>query len=64
MSSKTLLKILVYMLGVIVGLLAALTAVYVQAARQRRKETAAEVVGAIGAPALVHIPRRAVAGAR
>ncbi len=60
MASKTLLKILVYMLGVIVGLLAALTAVYVQAARQRRKETAAEVVGALGVPALVHIPRRVV----
>lgn len=60
MHSKALMKILVYLLGIIVGLLAAMGAVYVEANRLRNREGTEDVIAALGAPALGRIPRRAV----
>jgi len=64
LESKALMKILVYMLGIIVGLLAAMGAVYVEANRLRNREGTEDVIAALGAPALGRIPRRAVVEVR
>jgi uncharacterized protein involved in exopolysaccharide biosynthesis len=60
MDSNSLMKILVYALGIIVGLLFAMGAVYVEASRQRSRESVESVIAALGVPALGRIPRRAV----
>lgn len=60
MESKALMKILVYLLGFIVGLLGALAVIYIEANRLRNRETTQDVIEALGAPTLGRIPRRAV----
>jgi capsular polysaccharide biosynthesis protein len=60
-ESKTVMKILVYALGIIVGLLLAFTVIYLEAVRQRGRFTTEEVLDVLGVPALGRIPRRAVA---
>ena len=60
MDSKALMKILVYILGFIVGLLAALGAIYIEANRLRSREGTEQVITALCAPTLGRIPRRAV----
>ena len=60
MDSKALMKILVYLLGFIVGLLAAMGAIYLEANRLRSREGTEHVITALCAPTLGRIPRRAV----
>jgi hypothetical protein len=60
-NSNGLKKILVYVLGVIIGLLAAFAVIYGEAVRQRSRVTPEQIVAAFGVPALGHIPRHALA---
>ncbi len=60
LQSKGFMTILVYLLGIIVGLVLAVGAVYLEAARRRGRESVASVIAALGAPALARIPRRAL----
>ncbi len=59
MDSNSLMKIMVYALGIILGLLFAMGAVYAEAARLRSRESVQSVIAVLGAPALGRIPRRA-----
>ncbi|HEY6425737.1 MAG TPA: hypothetical protein VIX84_00750 [Acidimicrobiales bacterium] len=59
-SSNSLLTILVYALGVILGLLAAFTIIYGEAARQRKRLSPNEFVAFLGLPTLGRIPRHAI----
>lgn len=59
-EGQTLMKILVYLLGLIVGLLGAMGVIYIEANRLRNRETTNDVIDALGAPTLGRIPRRAV----
>jgi capsular polysaccharide biosynthesis protein len=61
MESKTLMKILVYALGIIVGLLGALGVVYAEAVRIRNRATPDQIVTVLGVPTVGRIPQRAVA---
>jgi uncharacterized protein involved in exopolysaccharide biosynthesis len=61
-SGDGLLKLLVYVLGFILGALAAMTIVYAEAARQRSRLSPKELVRALGVPALGRIPRHAISG--
>jgi len=60
-SSNGLLKFLVYALGVILGLLAAFSIIYLEAARQRSRVTPKELVAVLGIPTLGRIPPHALA---
>jgi hypothetical protein len=59
-ASNNLLTILIYVLGVILGLLAAFTIIYGEAARQRKRLTPNEFVTLLGLPTLGRIPRHAI----
>jgi VIT1/CCC1 family predicted Fe2+/Mn2+ transporter len=59
-SSNSLLTILVYALGVILGLLAAFSIIYGEAARQRKRLSPNEFVAILGLPTLGRIPRHAI----
>jgi hypothetical protein len=59
-SSNGLLTVLVYALGVILGLLAAFTIIYGEAARQRKRLSPREFVAVLGLPTLGRIPRHAI----
>jgi hypothetical protein len=59
-SSNSLLTILVYVLGVILGLLAAFSIIYGEAARQRKRLSPSEFVAVLGLPTLGRIPRHAI----
>ena len=59
-SSNSLLTILVYALGVILGLVAAFTIIYLEAARQRKRLSPNEFVAALGLPTLGRIPQHAI----
>jgi hypothetical protein len=59
-ASNNLLTILIYALGVILGLLAAFTIIYGEAARQRKRLTHNEFVTLLGLPTLGRIPRHAI----
>jgi len=59
--SNGLLKFLVYALGMIVGMLAAFSIVYLEAARQRSRLTPKELIAVLEIRALGRIPRDALA---
>jgi len=59
-ESKGVMKVLVYALGLVVGLLAAFTLLYVEAARQRARTTPEQLVTTLGVPALARIPGHAM----
>jgi capsular polysaccharide biosynthesis protein len=59
-SSNSLIIILVYALGVILGLLGAFTVIYLVAARQRKRLSPNEFVAALDLPTLGRIPRHAI----
>jgi capsular polysaccharide biosynthesis protein len=60
-ESKGVLQILVYALGVVLGLLAAFSVIYFEAVRQRRGATPEQIVATLGVPVLGRIPRHALA---
>lgn len=55
-AGSGVLKILIYALGIIVGLIAAFTILYSEAARQRRQLSSKELVAALGLSTLGRIP--------
>jgi hypothetical protein len=59
-SSNGVITVLIYALGVILGLLAAFTIIYCEAARQRRRLSPRQYVEALGIPTLGRIPRHAI----
>jgi len=59
-SGNSLLIILVYALGVILGLLGAFTIIYLEAARQRKRISPNEFVALLGLPTLGRIPQHAI----
>jgi capsular polysaccharide biosynthesis protein len=59
-SSNGVLTILIYALGIILGLLGAFTIIYLQAVRDRKRLSPNEFVAMLGLPTLGRIPRHAI----
>jgi uncharacterized protein involved in exopolysaccharide biosynthesis len=59
-AGSGLLTVLIYALGIILGVLAAFTIIYWEAARQQRRPSPREFVAALGIPTIGRIPSRAV----
>jgi hypothetical protein len=59
-AGNGVLIILIYALGIILGLLAAFTIIYGEAARQRKRLSPREFVAVLGLPTLGRLPRHAI----